>query len=142
MDSLSQFTLGAAMGELTLGKKIGNKAILWGGIAGTIPDLDIFFMPLIADEAVKIGFHRGFSHSFLFAIILSPILAWIARKIHHLKHPDRRRNEDHHGEIERSAQPESRSVEQQVKDDGLTNVVGEGHSPKCTKTILEPLENR
>ena len=38
MDSLTQIVLGASVAEATLGKKIGNKAILYGAIAGTIPD--------------------------------------------------------------------------------------------------------
>ena len=42
MDSLTQIVLGSACGEAVLGKKIGNKALLFGGIAGTIPDLDVF----------------------------------------------------------------------------------------------------
>ena len=41
MDSLSQLVLGAAVGEAVLGRKLGNKAILWGAIGGTIPDLDV-----------------------------------------------------------------------------------------------------
>jgi inner membrane protein len=42
MDSLTQVVLGAACGELALGKKIGNKALMFGAIGGTIPDLDVF----------------------------------------------------------------------------------------------------
>ena len=42
MDSLTQIVLGAAVGEAVLGKKIGNWAIFWGAIAGTVPDLDVF----------------------------------------------------------------------------------------------------
>jgi len=38
MDSLTQIVLGAACGEIALGKKIGNKALLFGAIGGTIPD--------------------------------------------------------------------------------------------------------
>ena len=41
MDSLTQIVLGASVAEATLGRKIGNKAIFLGAIAGTIPDLDI-----------------------------------------------------------------------------------------------------
>ena len=40
MDSLTQIVLGAAVGEAVLGKKVGNKAMLWGAVAGTIPDLE------------------------------------------------------------------------------------------------------
>ena len=42
MDSLTQIVLGGAIGELIAGKRMGNKAVLWGAIAGTIPDLDVF----------------------------------------------------------------------------------------------------
>ena len=38
MDSLTQIVLGGAVGEAVLGKKVGNRAILWGAVAGTIPD--------------------------------------------------------------------------------------------------------
>ena len=38
MDSLTQIVLGASVAEASLGKKIGNKAIVLGAIAGTIPD--------------------------------------------------------------------------------------------------------
>lgn len=87
MDSLTQIALGAAVAEVTLGKKIGNKSILWGAIAGTIPDLDVlangFMSPLDA-----LSFHRGFSHSFLFAVLaasgLGPAVNWIYKtKWHH-----------------------------------------------------------
>ena len=37
MDSLTQIVLGASVAEAALGKKIGNKAIFLGAIAGTIP---------------------------------------------------------------------------------------------------------
>ncbi|MFM8916554.1 MAG: metal-dependent hydrolase, partial [Bacteroidota bacterium] len=35
MDSLTQIVLGAAVGEVLLGKKLGNKAMLLGAIGGT-----------------------------------------------------------------------------------------------------------
>ena len=82
MDSLSQIVLGAAVGNQVLGKKIGNKAILYGAIIGTIPDLDVlcgkFLDPLTATEI-----HRGFSHSLLFFLFLSPILGLILKKLEH-----------------------------------------------------------
>ena len=56
MDSLTQIVLGAAVAELTLGKKIGNKAALWGAICGTIPDLDILMQP--AEINTKNGITR------------------------------------------------------------------------------------
>ncbi len=80
MDSLTQFVLGAAVGEAVLGKKAGNKAILWGGIAGTIPDLDVFFT--MGSALKEITLHRGFSHSLLFAFIAAPLLGWLVNKIY------------------------------------------------------------
>ena len=49
MDSLTQLTFGAACGEAILGKKVGRKALIWGAILGTLPDLDVF-IPLGSPE--------------------------------------------------------------------------------------------
>lgn len=84
MDTLTQITLGAAVGELALGKKVGNKAVLWGGIAGTIPDLDMLAAPLL-DPVSRLAFHRGFSHSLTFLIFLAPLLAYLIYRIYHGK---------------------------------------------------------
>ena len=80
MDSLTQIVLGAAIGEKTLGKKLGNRALLYGAIAGTIPDLDVFVGKWL-DPITAIEIHRGFSHSILFFVLLSPILGWLLCKI-------------------------------------------------------------
>lgn len=84
MDSITQFVLGAALGELVAGKKIGSKAILWGGVAGTIPDLDILFNPFFT-ELQKLSVHRGISHSLIFAFGMAPIMAWLMRKLYRKK---------------------------------------------------------
>jgi len=69
MDSITQIVLGAACGEAVLGKKIGNRALLFGAIGGTIPDLDVFIGKLLFNNEIDaMAFHRGFMHSFLFAI--------------------------------------------------------------------------
>ena len=41
MDSLTHIVLGGCLGHLALGKKAGRKAVVWGAIADTIPDLDV-----------------------------------------------------------------------------------------------------
>jgi inner membrane protein len=81
LDSLTQIVLGASVGEVVLGKKVGNKAILWGAIAGTIPDLDVL-LRYFTDEISATQMHRGFSHSIVFAVLIAPLLGWIAKKIH------------------------------------------------------------
>jgi inner membrane protein len=81
MDSLTQIVLGAAVGEAVLGKKIGNRAMLWGAIAGTIPDLDVF-IKLFTDPITANELHRGISHSLFFSIVMAPILGWLVHKIY------------------------------------------------------------
>ena len=67
------------MAEASLGKKIGNKAMLWGAIAGTIPDLDVL-LNYVTDEISAMAMHRGFSHSLLFCMLLAPLLGWLLFK--------------------------------------------------------------
>lgn len=81
MDSLTQIVLGAACGEVVAGKKIGNRAMLWGAVGGTIPDLDVF-AGFFTDEITGVSFHRGFMHSFLFAVLVPWGLAWLARRFY------------------------------------------------------------
>ena len=78
MDSLTQIVLGAACGEVVGGKKMGNRAMVWGAVGGTIPDLDVF-ASFFTDEIASTSFHRGFMHSFLFAVLAPWVLAWLAQ---------------------------------------------------------------
>lgn len=80
MDSLTQATLGAAVGIAVLGNKIGYKAAILGGIGGTIPDLDVLIIPLFT-EIQKISIHRGYSHSILFCILGSFPFAYVLSRI-------------------------------------------------------------
>jgi len=80
MDSITQLALGAAVGEATLGKKVGNKAIWWGGICGTIPDLDVFIP--FDDPVTSFITHRSFSHSLLTLALLTPCVVWVIRRLH------------------------------------------------------------
>ncbi|MGB3775877.1 MAG: metal-dependent hydrolase [Leeuwenhoekiella sp.] len=81
MDSLTQIVLGAAVGEAVLGKKVGNKAMIYGAIAGTIPDLDTIVGKFL-DPLTAIEIHRGVSHSILFSIVMAPLLGWLVARIH------------------------------------------------------------
>ena len=83
MDSLTQIVLGAACGEVALGRKIGNKAILFGAIGGTIPDLDVILGNLFYNNQIdQTAFHRGFMHSILFAIIASLVIGFIVFELY------------------------------------------------------------
>lgn len=76
MDSLTQIVLGAAVGEAVLGKKVGNRAMLWGAVAGTIPDLDVI-ANFFVDTVTAVELHRGFSHSIFFSLLFAPIFGWL-----------------------------------------------------------------
>ena len=80
MDSLTQIVLGAAVGEAVLGKKVGNKALLYGAIAGTIPDLDVI-ANYFTDTITAIEVHRGFSHSIVFSVLMSPLLGLVVNRV-------------------------------------------------------------
>ena len=82
MDSLTQIVLGASVAEATLGKKIGNKAIILGAIAGTLPDLDIITRFFVDDLTASV-MHRGFSHSLIFPFIAAPIMNMFSIAIRH-----------------------------------------------------------
>ena len=82
MDSITQIVLGAACGEAVLGKKIGNKALLFGAIGGTIPDLDVFLGNLLYSNAIQaMAFHRGIMHSIFFSILASFFLGSIFKSL-------------------------------------------------------------
>ena len=89
MDSLTQLTLGAAVGEATLGRQVGNRAILWGAICGTLPDLDVFIP--FGDAVRDFTYHRGFSHSLFVLAVLTPAMVWLILKFHPQTAPLRRR---------------------------------------------------
>lgn len=85
MDSLTQIVLGAAVAEAVAGKKLGGKAALLGAVGGTIPDLDVFLTGMYHpfDGALV---HRGFSHSLLFAVLASPVLAVVSHRLSKQRH--------------------------------------------------------
>ena len=67
MDSLTHTLLGACLGEVIAGKKIGKKAMLIGAIANNIPDIDVL-SSLWMSQPDSLLAHRGFTHSVLFIL--------------------------------------------------------------------------
>lgn len=83
MDSLSQLVLGSAVGMAVMGRHTAVwKAALWGGIAGTLPDLDVFYD--YGDAVRNMTFHRSATHSLflltLFAPFLAALVAWVQKE--------------------------------------------------------------
>jgi len=81
MDSITHLALGACMGEAFAGKTLGKKAMLWGALAQSIPDIDAV-ASLWMDTSSNLLAHRGFTHSFLFCAILTPLMALLAERWH------------------------------------------------------------
>ena len=80
MDSITQIALGAAVGHAVLGRQVGYRAALWGGICGTLPDLDVFIS--MGGPVADFTYHRSFSHSLFVLTLLTPIIAWLIPKLH------------------------------------------------------------
>lgn len=81
MDSLTQIVLGAAVGEAVLGRKVGNRAMLWGAIGGTIPDLDVF-ANMTTDTMSALAYHRAFTHSLTFGFLAPALLGLIVHRLY------------------------------------------------------------
>ncbi len=81
MDSLTQGLLGATTFALIKDKEIGNKSLLIGAIAGTLPDLDVMLAPLF-NEVAFLSVHRSVSHSIIFATGMSIFLGILFHKIY------------------------------------------------------------
>ncbi len=85
MDSLSQIVLGAAVGEVVLGRRIGNRAMVWGAVAGTIPDMDVLGQYFLS-ELDNLAFHRGISHSLLFTVLGALGFGWATDRLYRSRH--------------------------------------------------------
>lgn len=81
MDSITHLALGACMGEAFAGKTLGKKAMLWGALAQSVPDVD-FITALWMDTPSALLAHRGFTHSFLFCAASTALLALLAARWH------------------------------------------------------------
>ncbi|MCW3091315.1 MAG: metal-dependent hydrolase [Ferruginibacter sp.] len=81
MDSLTHIALGACMGEAFAGKTVGRKAMLWGALAQSIPDIDFLaaFWMKTTDNLLA---HRGFTHSILFCLLITPLFTFFAERWH------------------------------------------------------------
>ncbi len=78
MDSVTQFVLGSGIAAAVLAPRIGaRKAVLLGGVLGTLPDLDVF-LPF-EDQVDAFVSHRGATHSFFVHILAAPIFAELSR---------------------------------------------------------------
>lgn len=81
MDSLTHIAIGACIGEAFFEKGFGKKAMVWGALAQSIPDID-FVAGFWLNSSDNLLAHRGFTHSILFALLIVPVFAISADKFH------------------------------------------------------------
>jgi len=81
MDSLTHIALGACIGEAFFEKGFGKKAMFWGALAQSIPDVDFISSTWLNTSEALLA-HRGFTHSILFAVLIIPIFALTADRVH------------------------------------------------------------
>ena len=55
--------------------------MFWGAVGGTIPDLDIITKPFFT-EIQSLAFHRGISHSILFAVLFGLGFGWLIHRLY------------------------------------------------------------
>ncbi len=83
MDSLTQLALGAAVSVAVMRRRTAPwKAALWGGVAGTLPDLDVLIDH--GDPILNMVLHRAETHALfwlaLFSLPFGWFVAWISRE--------------------------------------------------------------
>jgi inner membrane protein len=81
MDSITHVALGAVVGEAIAGKSLGKRAMYFGALAQSLPDID-FVASFFLSPADNLLAHRGITHSFLFGIVATIALAVIGRRTH------------------------------------------------------------
>lgn len=82
MDSLTHIVLGACIGEAIAGRYMDKRALFYGALAQSVPDVD-FVTAFFLHGAENVVAHRGFTHSILFAIMATVFLTWLVKDVIH-----------------------------------------------------------
>lgn len=69
------------MGDAFAGKQLGKRAMFLGAVAQSVPDVD-FVASLWSNTSENLLAHRGFTHSILFVLLITPLLALLAERWH------------------------------------------------------------
>ena len=80
MDSITHTILGACIGEAVGGRKLGKKAMVIGALANNFPDIDVVSSFWMTHTESFVA-HRGFTHSILFASIVTFVAGWAMKHI-------------------------------------------------------------
>ena len=81
MDSVTQVLLGASIGVAVMGRRTALwKSVLWGGVAGLLPDLDVLLDH--GDPILNMIRHRAESHALLLLTLFAFPMAWAVSRLH------------------------------------------------------------
>lgn len=75
VDWITQAALGAWIGELMMGRRLGNRALAWGALFGILPELLGVLVSPVLDTARELTWGRGMGHSLLVMALGSWALA-------------------------------------------------------------------
>jgi inner membrane protein len=78
MDPVTHMLVGATVGQIVAGRKVGFKrAALWGAVAAEVPDVDVIVSALtVSDPLHMIVSHRGVTHALWFGPIVGVLAGW------------------------------------------------------------------
>jgi inner membrane protein len=80
MDSLTQLLLGTSVSVAVMGRRTAVwKAAVWGGVLGTLPDLDALIDP--GDAVLNMVLHRAETHALFYLLLASAPLAWLISRL-------------------------------------------------------------
>lgn len=80
MDSVTQMVFGAAVSGAVMGRRHGVAAFVWGGVVGTLPDLDSFVS--YGSPVADFTYHRGYTHALLVQTLAAPLIALAINRWH------------------------------------------------------------
>jgi inner membrane protein len=75
MDPLTQGLLGASFGQALYGRSLGRRALVWGGVVGMAPDLDVV-MGATGPMAEWL-WHRGPTHALWVGPVIGPLVGFM-----------------------------------------------------------------
>lgn len=79
MDTFTQVVLGSTIAEAGFREKLGTKAVVFGGVCGLLPDLDL--CTRLAGQWQYFDGHRGITHSLFFLAAITPLLGYAGYRI-------------------------------------------------------------
>jgi len=81
VDTATQALLGAAVGQVACGHRLGRRALAWGAVAGLLPDLDVVAVATHGPFG-EFLYHRGPTHALWFGPVVGPLLGWAVWRLY------------------------------------------------------------